>query len=161
MDSGAVKTFIGFAGRIIVIQVITYWLIGFILFATGIHTMVFFQNYRDPIVALYMQVLRPNDSLIIQAGSLFPPIRGLIFALVLFPFRRIFIEAKYGWVYLWCLFLVLAQFSTIGPGDGSLEGAIYTQLPAVYHLIVLPEGVIQTLLFSLLVVTWEEPVIYG
>ena len=103
-----------------------------------------------------MQVLRPNDSLIIQAGPLFQRIRGLIFALVLFPFRRIFVESKYGWIYLWGLFLVLSLFSTIGPGGGSIEGLIYTQLPAVYHLIVLPEGILQTLLFSLLLITWER-----
>ena len=49
METGAVKSFFGFTGLIIVLQIITYWLIGFIFFATGIHTMVYFQNYPDPV----------------------------------------------------------------------------------------------------------------
>ncbi len=118
--------------------------------------MVHFENNPDPIMRGYQEIFRGTDSALVAAGPLFNIIRGLLFGLVLYPFRDIFSKRKYGWVYLWALFLVLAQFSTIGAGPGSIEGLIYTHIPLSIHLITPWEGVLQTLLFSLLLIRWEK-----
>ncbi len=75
---------------------------------------------------------------------------------MLYPFRETLITRKWGWAYLWALFLVLALFSTIGPAPGSIEGLIYTRVPLRHHLLTPWEGVVQSLVFSLLLVYWEK-----
>jgi hypothetical protein len=92
----------------------------------------------------------------VTAGPLFNIIRGLLFGSVLYPFRDTLVARKWGWVNLWALFLVFALFSTIGPGPGSIEGLIYTNVPMRHHLITPWEGMVQTLVFSLLLIRWEK-----
>jgi hypothetical protein len=67
-----------------------------------------------------------------------------------------FVNRKWGWAYLWSLFLVFALFSTIGPGPASIEGLIYTKVPLRHHLITPWEGILQTFVFSLLLIRWEK-----
>jgi hypothetical protein len=50
----------------------------------------------------------------------------------------------------------LAIFSTAGAAPGSVEGIIYTKIPLGLQLIGLPEVLLQTLAFSLLVTTWHR-----
>ena len=48
---------------------------------------------------------------------------------------------------------------TISPATsapGSIEGYVYTNLPMSFHLIYLPEVVLQTLAFAGLLVVWEK-----
>jgi hypothetical protein len=45
---------------------------------------------------------------------------------------------------------------TAGPAPGSLEGIIYTKLTFSEHLIGLPEVMLQTLLFSVLLFKWTQ-----
>jgi len=143
----------GFLGRVTILHFLTYFIVGFLFYFTGLNAVVYFENNPDPIVAGF---LRPTSSLWILAGPLFNLIRGAIFGLALFPFRRVFLERKWGWVYLWGLFLALAIFAPSGPSPGSVEGFVYTELPVLFHLIALPEILLQTLVFSWLVVTWEH-----
>jgi hypothetical protein len=104
----------------------------------------------------YQEIFRATDSLMVAAGPLLNILRGLLFGLVLYPFRETLIKRKWGWVYTWALFLVLALFSTIGPGPASIEGLIYTSVPLSHHLLTPWEGILQTLLFSLLLIRWER-----
>jgi hypothetical protein len=71
-----------------------------------------------------------------------------IFALALFPFRRVFLEERHGWLKLWGLLLGLCILSAAGPAPGSVEGLIYTQMPWTAQLLGLREVVAQTLAFS-------------
>jgi hypothetical protein len=82
--------------------------------------------------------------------------RGLLFALVLYPFRRVFLDEGLGWPKLWGLFMGLAILGTSGPAPGSIEGMIYTRTPVVDQIVGLWEVVLQTLLASALLVSWHR-----
>ncbi len=151
--SGSLAAFIG---RVTLVHFLTYSLVGALFFFLGINMIVYYENNPDSIMMAYREIFRSTDSVLVAAGPLFNIIRGLVFGLVLYPFREILIRRKWGWVYLWALFLVLAQFSTIGAGPGTFEGLIYTKVPLKYHLITPLEGMLQTLLFSLLLIRWEK-----
>jgi hypothetical protein len=85
-------------------------------------------------------------------GVAMQPVRGLLFALALWPIWDVFIEKKRGWLYLWGIFLVFGILSTTGAAPSSIEGALYSKLPLWYHLLGLPEISLQTLTFSILLV---------
>jgi len=147
------NTFWGFLGRVIVAQLVTYFFMGVLTVGTGIHIYAYYGANPDPLVTALQ---RPIDSSLVMAGPLFQILRASIFAMALYPFRSIFLEKKWGVIYLWGLFLALAIFAPAGEAPGSIEGVVYTNLPSVFHLIYLPELVIQTLAFSWLLVTWER-----
>lgn len=153
LASISIKSFFGLSGRIIIAHFLTYFFVGLFFYLTGLNVLVFYEAHPDPIVTVFH---RPISSLLVRAGPLFQLIRGVIFALALFPFRWVFLEKKWGWVYLWGLFLALAIFAPAGESPGSIEGFVYTNLPVLFHLIYLPEIILQTLAFSWLVVTWEH-----
>jgi len=91
-----------------------------------------------------------------MTSSLFQVLRGLLFALAILPFREKIFETKYGWFHLWVLFVIFSILSTSGAAPGSIEGYIYTKLPLWYHLGYLPDIMLQTLAFSLLIYMWEK-----
>ena len=119
----------------------------------GIHVFAYYEANPDPLVTAFHW---PSTSPFVMAGPLFQLVRAVIFALALYPFRRVFLERRWGWVYLWGLFLALAIFAPSGEQPGSIEGYVYINLPVLFHLLYLPEIVLQTLLFSWLVVFWEH-----
>jgi len=98
--------------------------------------------------------MKPVDSAWVAVGPAFQIIRGLIFSLALWSFRRIFLSENYGWLKLWGLIVGLAILSTAGPSPSSVEGIIYTVLPARNHLLGYLEILPQTLVFSLAVYYW-------
>lgn len=83
-------------------------------------------------------------------GPFVQPIRGLIIGLVLIPFRSFLAEAKYGWLYLWLIFVGIGILSTPAGAPCSIEGMVYTKLPLWFHFFGLPEILGQTLVFSVL-----------
>ncbi len=147
------NSFWGFLGRVIVAQFVTYFFMGVLTVGVGIHIYAYYGANPDPLVTALQ---RPIESPLVMAGPLFQILRAAIFAVALYPFRSIFLERKWGVIYLWSLFLALAIFAPAGEAPGSIEGVVYTNLPTLFHLIYLPELVIQTLAFSWLLVTWEH-----
>ncbi len=145
-----------FCGRATLVHFLSYTLVGGLFFVLGINVIVFYESNPDPTMQGYQEIFRAADSALVAAGPLINIIRGLLFGLVLYPFREMLITRKWGWAYLWALFLVLALFSTIGPGPGSIEGLIYTNVPLRHHLFTPWEGAVQTLVFSLLLIRWEK-----
>ncbi len=101
-------------------------------------------------------IMRPIESPWVAAGAGLQIFRGLIVALVLFPFRDVFLSSKKGWIKLWALILGLSYISTIGPTFGSFEGYIYTNVPLQYHLLGIPETLIYTFLFTILISLWYK-----
>lgn len=101
-------------------------------------------------------IMVSTDSKRVALGPALQVIRGLIFAIVLFPFRDVIFKGQWGWLKLWGLFLGLAIFSTAGPAPGSVEGLIYTKIPAFDQLVGLWEVILQTLAMSLLFVAWNR-----
>jgi hypothetical protein len=92
----------------------------------------------------------------IVLGPFLQPIRGLIFAIGLWPLRGFLIEKKRGWLTLWGLLVTIGILSTPAASPGSIEGMLYSKLPMWYHLIGYPEIVLQTLVFSIWLVWWER-----
>jgi hypothetical protein len=102
-----------------------------------------------------MANMRPLDSPWVAGGPALQIVRGLIFGAVLFPFRAVIVGA-WGWLKLWGLLVGIGILSTYGPAPGSVEGMIYTTLPAPFHVYGAPEVYGQALAFSALLVGWHR-----
>jgi hypothetical protein len=140
---------VNFTWRITAIHMITYFIAGILAFNLF--------NYEEAFQSGDLAILmKPVDSPWVMAGSALQLFRGLLFSLVLWPFKSVFLESKRGWLKLWLLFLGLAILGTTGPAPGSFEGIIYTNFPVLDQIIGLREVVFQTLLFSFLVCYWYK-----
>lgn len=107
--------------------------------------------FEQPGLDAYMRAI---DDRWVMAGPLFQPIRGALFGLVIYALRKPVLEAPRGWLTLWFVLVSLGILNTFGPTPGSIEGLIYTTLPAAVHLRGLPEVVAQSLFLSLIVYYW-------
>jgi hypothetical protein len=143
------KTFAGFALRVIVAHMLTYFVFGMIMS----NLLDYREVFRREIIRDYMI---PMDQHNIILGPFLQPIRGLIFAIGLWPLRDVLIERKRGWLILWGLLVTIGILSTPAAAPGSVEGMLYTKLPTWYHLMGLPEITLQTLVFSIWLVWWER-----
>ncbi len=136
-----------FAWRVVALHTLTYFLLGLAAFSI--------LDYRTVFEATDLKYLMlPTTSPWVAAGPALQPIRGLLFALVLYPFAPIFLRKSNGIALLWGLLVGLAILGTAGPSPGSLEGVYFTKLPIKLHLLGLPEVILQTLLFSAGLVYW-------
>lgn len=149
MEEGHLKGFLIFAGKVALVHTLTYFVFGLIMSNLFDYGRLFQQEViRD--------FMRPIDSSSVFLGPLVQPIRGLLFALGLWSIRRTIVESKHGWLILWGIFVTFGILGTPAAAPSSLEGVIYSKLPLWYHLIGLPEILLQTLTFSLILVWWER-----
>jgi hypothetical protein len=148
-ESGHWKPFLGFALRVILAHTLTYFIFG-MLMSNVFH---YGEIFRQDIIRDYML---PMDAGNVILGPFMQPVRGLIFAIGLWPVRGLLIERKRGWLILWGLLVTLGILSTPAASPGSIEGMLYTRLPLWYHLLGYPEIVLQTLAFSIWLVWWER-----
>lgn len=140
-------TFGRFFVRVTACHMLTYFVAGLLAFTLADYKTLFASEH----LACYML---PTSSKWVSLGPLLQVFRGLVFALALFPFRRVFLDEGRGWLKLWGLLVGLAILSTAGPAPGSIEGMIYTKLPVVGQILGLHETLGQTLAFSILLVLW-------
>jgi hypothetical protein len=133
--------------KTIVTHTLTYFLL-------GVTTALFFDysaRFADPVIAQYF---RQTTDPIVRAGVLFQPIRGFLLGAVLFLLREPFFHRRYGWLTLWVTLVVVGILSPYVGAPGSLEGLVYTRVPFSLQLTLLPEVIIQTLLFSAVLFYW-------
>lgn len=143
------KEFGVFFWRITSSHIITYFLAG--LFA---YNFLHYQNlFESP---PYSYIMKTMDSWEVAAGPVLQVIRGLIFAVVLWPFRGTLLDTRYGWLKLWGLLLGLSVLSTTAAAPGSVEGFIYTTLTVKQQIVGYLEVIPQTLLFSMMVYFWYK-----
>lgn len=142
-------TFPRFLARVTSSHVVTYLVAGMLAY-TLLDYGTLFQSEG------FSCLMRPISSRWIAAGPALQIFRGLIFALALYPFRSVFLADRQGWLKLWGLLAGLAIFSTAGAAPGSVEGMIYTKIPIGAQLRGLPEVLLQTLAFSLLLNAWHR-----
>lgn len=135
-----------FTLRVVLTHMVTYTIAG--LLASTLF------DYRSWWESEHMALYRPFDSPLVAAGPALQVFRGIVFAAVLYPFRRVFLVEPSGWRHLWALLVGLGIVSTYAAAIGSIEGLIYTRLPPVYHLFGLPEVVLQAGAFSASLVGW-------
>jgi hypothetical protein len=133
--------------KTIVTHTVTYFLMGVISFAL----LDYAAGYAAPTVSQFM---RQTSEKIVMAGPLFQPLRGLIFGLVIYLLREVFLQRRRGWLLLWATLVGIGILSTYGAAPGSIEGVIYTKLPLSFHLNGLPETLVQSLVFSGLLFYW-------
>lgn len=132
---------LGLSVKTIVVHTVTYMLMGFLAST--------FMNYEEEYALPWMVCwIRQFGDPIIMAGPLFQPIRGLVFALALYPLREVLFGKKKGWLLMWWLLVALGILSTFGPATGSIEGMIYTVIPIASQLRGWLEVVPQALLLS-------------
>lgn len=132
----------GFLVRITIAHVVTYFAVGLIA-ATVLN---YEQLFTQPVIRDFM---RPFGSVAVIAGPVLQVARGLVIAAVLLPFRSV-LAGRLGWLWLWLLIVGIGILSTPAAAPGSLEGVVYSRLPWWYHLIGMPEMLVQTFLFSVL-----------
>ncbi len=148
------KTFLTFALKVIVAHTATYFIFGIIMS----NVFDYGEIFQRPIIRDYMI---PMDEHNIVLGPFLQPIRGLIFGIGLWPLRGFLVEKKRGWLTLWGLLVTIGILSTPAASPGSIEGMLYSKLPMWYHLMGLPEVVLQTLVFSIWLVWWERQSVQG
>lgn len=141
--------FIRFAIRVMVAHTATYIVFGML----ALHFLYSKGFWEQAVAAGYM---RPLTSKWVMIGPLLQPVRGFIYALALWPLREYFLSRKNGWFLIWSLFLVFGIIGTPGPAPGSMESLIYTQTPFWSQMRGMPEVVLQTLAFSLIVFYWDR-----
>jgi len=148
-EEGQLREFLIFAGKVALVHTVTYFVFGLIMSNLFDYGRIFQQE-------IIRDFMRPIDSSSALLGPLVQPIRGLLFALGLWPIRRAIVESRRGWLILWGIFVTFGILGTPAAAPSSLEGVIYSKLPLWYHLIGLPEILLQTLTFSLILVWWER-----
>ncbi|MEI0526204.1 hypothetical protein R4K54_09795 [Brachyspira murdochii] len=135
--------------KVAVIHTLTYIVFGLLFSNLFDYTSV----YNDPIIINFM---RGFESPLTVIGPFLQPIRAIFIAIALFPIRRI-IASKFGWLIVWLIFICIGIISSPVSAPSSIEGIIYTQLPIKFHIISLPEVLMQTLSFSLIL--WVAEII--
>jgi len=148
-EEGQLREFLIFAGKVALVHTVTYFVFGLIMSNLFDYGRIFQRE-------IIRDFMRPIDSSSAFLGPLVQPIRGLLFALGLWPIRRAIVESRRGWLILWGIFVTFGILGTPAAAPSSLEGVIYSKLPLWYHLIGLPEILLQTLTFSLILVWWER-----
>jgi hypothetical protein len=133
--------------KTLVVHTVTYFVAGILAYTLGGYE----QTFSEPPLSYFM---RPTSDPLVMAGPLFQPIRGVVFALAFYPLRNVLFAARRGWLILWWLLLALGVLSTFGPAPGSLEGLVYTVIPPLDQIFGLWEVLLQTFLFSALLVYW-------
>ncbi|GAB2768361.1 hypothetical protein GCM10027275_08670 [Rhabdobacter roseus] len=136
-----------FIWRVAAAHTIAYFIAG--LFA------VTFLNYKEHYASEFLSgFMRQVDDPLVALGPALQVIRGIIIALVLLPFRHVFLSERHGMLKLAWLLLGLSYISTIGPSPGSFEGYIYTILPVQYHLLGIPETLLYIALLVFILQLW-------
>jgi hypothetical protein len=135
--------------KTIVVHTVTYFVAGILAYTINDYRT----TYSQPPLSYLM---RPTTDRLVMAGTLFQPIRGVIFALAFYPLRSVLFATPRGWLTLWWLLLALGVFSTFGPAFGSVEGLIYTTIPVRSQLLGLWEVVLQSFVFSFILFRWVD-----
>jgi len=131
----------------IVVHTVTYFVVGLLAFLL----LDYAELYARPDLA---GTMRPTTDRIVMAGPLFQPLRGLVFALALYPLGGLVFARPRGWLVLWGLLVALGIVSTFGPSPGSIEGLIYTVVSVPHQLLGLVEVLLQSFLLAFGVVYW-------
>jgi len=149
MNENGFKAFLRFSVKVIVAHTVTYFIFGLVMSNVFHYERLFQQD-------IIKDFMRPIDSPYVFAGPFLQPIRGLLLAIGLWPIRNFILGKKNGWLIVWNIFAMFGILSTPAAAPCSVEGVIYSKLPLWYHLIGLPEIMLQTLIFSLALVWWEK-----
>ena len=140
-------TFKSIVWKTTLVHTVTYFLMGLL----ALNFMGYTARFADPQVATYM---RQTDNAWVAVGPLFQIVRGLLFGWAFFLLRQVVFARKSGWLIMWLVLVIIGILSPFGAAPGSIEGAIYTNLPIMTHVIGLPEVLLQALLLAVFTHLW-------
>lgn len=143
------NSFFRFSFKVMVLHTITYLIVGSISSYLNDYESLF----KMPIVR---DLMISFDSKWIMYGPLLQPVRGFVYAIVLWPFRPFILSKEKGWLYIWSLFIGFAIIGPTAASPGSMEGLIYTKLPLYFHFVGMPEMLSKTFAFSTLLFYWDK-----
>ncbi|XMB66793.1 hypothetical protein RI065_10945 [Mycoplasmatota bacterium zrk1] len=139
----------GYLKRYTIVHVLVYLIVGLISMSL--------MNYKEGFMSDdYFAHFRPLDSPIVRAALLFQVVRGLMIALIIYPFRDKIVGSKHGWLMLFFVLFGLTCIGAINAPPGSIEGFIYTNVSLKAHLIGMPEIIVQSIGISALFYWWEK-----
>lgn len=130
-----------------VIHTITYFVVGLLSYLL----LDYSARYVDPTVAV---ALRPTNHPLVTAGPLFQVLRGFLFGIAVYTLRDSCFVKPRGWLTLWLVLLIVGIFSPFSSAPGSIEGIVYSTLPMWFHLMSLPELIVQSFLLAFLTHYW-------
>lgn len=133
-----------FVASAAVTHVVTYLVAG--LFAS--RALDYADILGRPVIGDYYL---PYGSVDVVASTALQALRGALFGVVLLPARGVLAASRWGWLWLWAVFVVIGILGTPAAAPSSFEGLLYTRLPLWFHALGLPEMLLQTLAFSVLV----------
>jgi hypothetical protein len=140
-------SFSSIAWKTTLVHTVTYFIVG-LLSSTFLD---YAAKYADPIVANFM---RQTDHPLVAAGPLFQILRGFLFGIVFYVLRETGLLQKGGWLTLWLVLVIVGILSPFGAAPSSIEGMLYTVLPAWFHIAGLPEVFVQAGLLAFLTHYW-------
>lgn len=136
-------SFSSIAIKTTLVHTVTYFVIGLLSFLF----LDYSARYADPTVAL---ALRQTDHPMVAAGPLFQVLRGFLFGIIFYTLRDLIFPKPRGWLTLWLVLLIVGIFSPFSSAPGSVEGVVYSTLPMWFHLMSLPELIVQSFLLAFL-----------
>ena len=155
-----IKRFLIFSGKVILVHVVTYLIVG--AAAYQLITKQFYEG-ANPIFSTFMRT-QAEPHLWAHVMTWFIPgqiLRGLLIAVVLYPFFGILNEWAFGKRFLTIagLYLVLGFWASAVAAPGTIDGMIYMrpEITLYSHLIVQPEIVVQGLALAALIAWWMAP----
>jgi hypothetical protein len=141
--------FVPLAVKTVVVHTVTYVVMG--VLASSL--LDYRAAFARPDMACWMrQITDP----IVMAGPLFQPLRGIVFALVIYPLREVIFGRSRGWLVLWWVLVALGILATFGPAPGSFEGLVFTVISPRSQLTGYLEVVPQAFLLAFILVYWVE-----
>jgi hypothetical protein len=133
--------------KAVVVHTVTYFVAGLLAYTLGDYEKTFSQPPLS-------HIMRPTSDPWVMAGPLFQPVRGIIFALALYPFKNVLFAQSRGWLTLWWLLIALGVLSTFAAAPASVEGMIYTTIPPLVQIRGVWEVLLQSALLSGILFHW-------
>ena len=147
----SMRSVLTFVAGVIVLHIVTYYLAGTIALV-GMSEGQYYPPSPNAIAFLRDPTSSYVQSLVLPAQAL----RGLLFAIVLYPFRRRIMELEQylGGLLVTAVVFVLGEVASSG---GIIERFVYyTPIPVGFVVTTFFEVLIQTLLFGQLLIYWER-----
>ncbi|MFC2053896.1 hypothetical protein ACFLV7_06295 [Chloroflexota bacterium] len=142
------KTWIGFIVRFAVTHTVVYFIAGMIFSVV--------MNYRELFATPEYAYMRPFDHPLVILGPSLQIFRGALLAVAFLPFRKVIIESKRGWLYIFVAMLILMHIGADAADPGKIEAFIYADYSLAVHVSTWPESIFSSLVFAWLFYTWER-----
>jgi hypothetical protein len=142
------KSSIGFILRFAVTFTAVYFISGMVFTAV--------MNYRELFSSAVYAYMRPFEHPLVILGPSLQIFRGALIALAFLPFRKVILDSKRGWLYIFVPILILMHFGADAADPGKIEGFIYADYPFAVHVATWPEAIFSSVAFAWLFYTWER-----